>query len=125
MKTFLQETIGCAVIDSGCCSSVCGQFWLKTYVDTLSCKDRDSIKYRSSQRYYRFGDGKKVKAVNSVELPLFIGAKKTSIIVDVVPGDIPLLFFLYHKLFHFVDTELWEVEELHFFRNRMGAIPKM
>ena len=88
----MYETIGCAIIDSGCSSSVCGEFWLRTYLDTLSCKDKDSVKYNSSHRYYRFGDGKKLKALKSIEIPLFIGSKRTSIIVDVVRADIPLLF---------------------------------
>ena len=91
-NTFLHETIGCAVLDSGCSSSVCGEFWLRTYIDTFSCKDKDSIIYKSSSRYYRFGDGKQVKALKYVQLPLYIGAKKTSILVDVVSVDIPLLF---------------------------------
>ena len=92
MNNFLYETIGCAIIDCGCTYSVCGEFWLSTYLDTLSCKDKDSVKYYSSHKYYRFGVGKKLKALKSVEIPLFIGTKKTSIVVDVVRGDIPLLF---------------------------------
>ena len=63
VESFISETIGSAIIDCGCSSSVCGELWLKTYKDTLSCKEKESIVYNSSNRWYRFGDGKKVKAI--------------------------------------------------------------
>lgn len=91
-NNFLQETLGYAVLDSGCSSTVCGTLWLKAYVDSLSCADKDSIKHMSSTKYYKFGDGKKLKAIKSVQLPLHIGETKASIIVDVVEAEIPLLF---------------------------------
>ena len=79
-------------MDSGCSTSVCGSLWLEVYIDSLSCADRELIKYMSASRSYKFGDGKKLKAVKRVEIPLHIGEKKTSIVVDVVNADIPLLF---------------------------------
>ena len=92
VDSFISETIGSAIIDCGCSSSVCGELWLKTYKDTLSCKEKESIVYNSSNRWYRFGDGKKVKAIKNIILPLHIGHEKTTISVDVVGVSIPLLF---------------------------------
>ena len=92
IENFLNETIGSAVIDCGCSASVCGELWLKAYLDSLSCKEKSEVKYYSSSRLFRFGDGNKVKAINNVVIPLHIGCKKTSISVDVVSQHIPLLF---------------------------------
>lgn len=66
--------------------------WLQAYIDTLSLKEKDSIKYFSSKRWFRFGDGNRLKALKNVVLPLHIGFEKTTISVDVVTAAIPLLF---------------------------------
>ena len=36
----LGTAIGCAVVDSRCTKSVCGDVWLNTYLESLSQKDR-------------------------------------------------------------------------------------
>ena len=92
IENFLNETIGSAVLDCGCSASVCGELWLKAYLDSLSCKEKEEVKYYSSPRSFRFGDGNRVKAMKNVIIPLHIGSIKTSIRVDVVSQNIPLLF---------------------------------
>ena len=39
----LGETIGSAIVDSGCSRTVCGDLWLNTYIDSLSQHDRMSV----------------------------------------------------------------------------------
>ena len=63
------------------------------YIDALSSKEKESIVYFSSNRWYRFGVGNKTKATKNVLLPLHIGNVKTDIRVDIIDADIPLLFF--------------------------------
>ena len=53
----LGETIGCAVLDSGCSKSVCSKVWLKTYIDTLNDRDKGTVEYFDSSAQFRFGDG--------------------------------------------------------------------
>ena len=84
LENFMSETIGSAIIDTGCTFTVCGDLWFQTYLDTLSCKEKDTIVYTPSSRWYRFGESNKVKATKNVVLPLHIGDQKTTISVDVV-----------------------------------------
>ena len=58
INNFLNETLGSALIDSGCTSSVCGEFWLKAYIDSLSSKEKEEITYHSSNRWFIFGNGR-------------------------------------------------------------------
>ena len=40
----LGETLGYAIVDSGCNRTVCGDLWLNTYLDSLSKEDRKKSK---------------------------------------------------------------------------------
>ena len=44
MFKLLQESLGMAVLDTGCSKNVVGEDWLKQYEETLSCEERESIK---------------------------------------------------------------------------------
>ena len=37
---FMAETINCAILDSACTSTVCGNAWLTCYLDSLDCENR-------------------------------------------------------------------------------------
>ena len=67
MKCFVGETLGMAVLDSGCTKNVCGEGWLNCYLDTLA------------------------KSMKKVFLPSVIGERSVLIETDVVKCDIPLL----------------------------------
>ena len=79
-----------AVIDTGCSSTVAGQDWVNTFIETLTEKEKKSVVYRESKKYYKFGSGV-LKAINSMELPCQIGDKNVRLTVDIVDSDIPLL----------------------------------
>ena len=87
----LGGSIGCAVVDSGCTKSVCGNIWLNTYIDSLSQKERKLIYTESSICQFRFGIGKVYTSNRIVHIPVHIGASCASLAVHVVPCNIPLL----------------------------------
>ena len=87
----LGETLGCAILDSGCTSTVCGETWLTTYLDTLSNNELNKVTEHSSNKHFRFGDGKIFKSLKSVNLPIHTGSQKSHLLVDVVNCEIPLL----------------------------------
>ena len=46
----LGGSIGCAVVDSGRTKSVCGNIWLRTYIDSLSQKERKHKLYNYNRK---------------------------------------------------------------------------
>lgn len=72
MHCLLGETIGAALLDSGCSKTVCGEQWLECFMDTLDANDKKSISYESSQSVYRFGDGRKQIAENASLYHVFL-----------------------------------------------------
>ena len=89
--SFLNECLGYAVIDSGCCSTVCGREWLQVYIDFLSSTKKSSIVSMNSSKRYQFGDGSEVLSSESVIVPIFLGNVEASLKIDVVDGTLPLL----------------------------------
>lgn len=43
MAEFLQETMNCAVLDSCCSRTVCGDVWLKVFIKSLNPVDAATI----------------------------------------------------------------------------------
>ena len=85
------ETLGQAVIDTGCPHTVSGESWLKTYIDTLSRKDRLSIRQHKSTNKFRFGDGKTYPSKFHIVIPIYVGHNRYLLGVDIVECNIPLL----------------------------------
>ena len=89
--TFLGETVGSVVLDSGASGTVCGLKWYECFLDTLPDKVRENIKVRQGKRNFRFGDGERLQSLHNVTLPCNIAGIEVDIITDVVKSDIPLL----------------------------------
>ena len=87
----LSETVGCAVLDSGCIKNVCSQYWLDMYLETLSDKDRSSVIYTDSNARFRFGDGSVYESKYRVKFPANIVGYNLYIETDVIDNEIPLL----------------------------------
>ena len=85
------ETLGHAVVDTGCPCTVAGNEWLKTYVTTLSRKDRLSIRTRNSNNKFSFGDGSAYQSKCNVIVPIYVGQCRYELSIDVVDCNIPLL----------------------------------
>ena len=85
------ETFGLAVIDTGCPKTVSGNDWMTTYIESLSSKDRASIRYNRSSNTFRFGDGQIYKSKKRLTVPIYISDQKHHLYVDIVDCCIPLL----------------------------------
>ena len=65
-KAFVAECLGCAVVDSGCPSTVCGTLWYQAYTDSLSANQKQLIEVSECSKKYRFGHGDEVQASKTV-----------------------------------------------------------
>ena len=92
----LGETIGCAVLDSGCSRNVCSDKWLHCFIQSLDEEEQNQIKYKDSNKKFRFGDNSVHHSMTTVvavtaTIPITIGNKRILMDTDVIGNDIPLL----------------------------------
>lgn len=87
----LQETLGYAVVDSGCTRTVCGRVWLQSYIDSLSRSDRRSVHKDYDKCNFRFGDGEIHTSTEMVTIPVQFGSQGVKLRTHVVNCDVPLL----------------------------------
>lgn len=92
MDVFMGETLSAAVLDSGCSKTVCGESWLKEYLETLSDNELNHVTESQSNTIFKFGDGNEMRSIKQMKLPARIGDTNINIVTDVVKGDLPLLF---------------------------------
>ena len=91
MSRLVRESLGMAILDTGCSKTVCGEIWLNEYEETLSPKEQRSVVSFPSKTSFIFGDGVEVLSERSVKIPVKIGSKSLSIQADVVKNELPLL----------------------------------
>ena len=91
LSALLQETLGMAILDSGCSKTVAGNIWMEAYLDQLSKRDRASVKTVPSNTRFRFGDGVESVSSKLMTIPVVIGKVKVPIEVNIVDNEIPLL----------------------------------
>jgi len=91
MRWFLGETMGCAVIDSGCSKTVAGRQWMDCYLEQVNTEANENMKTEKSNNVFRFGKGTPVVSQGRIKLPAKIGSKMVTIETDIVDVDIPLL----------------------------------
>lgn len=84
---YLAESLGNAILDTGCSKTVCGELWLKHVVK----KSNADLTTSPSSSVYKFGDGDPVKATKQVMLPMNFDGAPFNIRCDVVNDDVPLL----------------------------------
>ena len=78
-------------MDTGCPYTVSGDVWFKSYVSSLSRRDRLSIITKQSSKKFRFGDGELYKSQCHVTVPVYIGQARHHLGMDIVACNIPLL----------------------------------
>lgn len=88
---FLGETLGYAVLDSGCNKTVCGKSWLNSYIDTLSRAEHMLVEKHTDNSTFRFGDGDPVVSRELIVIPIQLGSHKLKLMTSVVDSDVPLL----------------------------------
>jgi len=81
----------CAVLDSACSSTVCGETWLNSYIMSLPADEQAKVKTNESPRVFKFGGGTRLKSQGEYCLPAHVAGKDVTIKTDVVQSDIPLL----------------------------------
>ena len=91
LSTLVSESDCCAVLDSGCSRTVCGELWFQNYVSNLIDFERSRIREQPSNQTFTFGDGKAVRSSRRLTLPCWIGGVRGEVTTDVVPCNIPLL----------------------------------
>ena len=64
-----KEARKCAILDSACTSTVCGENWMLDYLGSLSPQDLDKVKRRDSEKIFKFGGGEKLKSVGKFTIP--------------------------------------------------------
>ncbi|KAK3894849.1 hypothetical protein Pcinc_001422 [Petrolisthes cinctipes] len=89
----LDEANGCAVLDTGCSTTVCGSEWIENYLVGLSDYDRAQVTEGPSTSTFTFEDGATVPLVKKVTLPCYVGNGpiRATLVTDVVQCNIPLL----------------------------------
>ena len=78
----MSESLNCALLDSGCSSTVCGKNWLQCYTDTLT--DGVDLQEKSSWKSFRFGPGRSFVSLKQVNITVNIGGMQARILTDVV-----------------------------------------
>ena len=92
LKRLMSETWSSALLDCGASKTVCGKEWLNQYISNLSTNEQNNVTSTKSNHVYRFGDGRKVTAIENVTFPANIGGENINIQADALNSDIPLLF---------------------------------
>ena len=78
----------CGVLDIACSSNVCGEAWLKTFVDPTETQ-WDVVE--CSKKEFTFGDGNTLKLVEMGQMHVVLKGIPLKFQVDVVKLPVPLL----------------------------------
>ena len=54
------DACSCAVLDSACSSTLCGENWLENYLNSQDHEDRRKIKRFIGQKTFKFGGGERL-----------------------------------------------------------------
>lgn len=90
-EIYVAETTGCAVLDTACTKTVCGEKWFNRYIAGLHQAMRDDLDIKNGGASFKFGDGKRVVSIKNVKLPAVIAGSSCHVNTDVVKADLPLL----------------------------------
>ena len=91
MRVLVSDSFNCAVLDSACSSTVCGEDWINCYLETLDKEHKKNVKTFKSKTWFKFGDGIKLQSLKKIRIPCEIAGTRCHIDTDVVSSDIPLL----------------------------------
>ena len=91
LSKLVGETFSNALLDSGCTKTVCGEVWLNEYLKTIPAQKRNAIQSETSNKSFKFGDGKTVTSTKRMHLPVTLGKKEGTMETEVVKMELPLL----------------------------------
>ena len=90
-ESLLGQTVGAAILDSGCSRTVCGNQWYECFKETLSDKQKCELVLAQSDGVFRFGNGAELRSLFKVKIPCLLAGKSVEIWTDVIESPIPML----------------------------------
>ena len=90
LTTFSVEAQNCAVLDTACGSTVCGQQWVSTYMDSVG-RDQVSLVQPGGFSTFKFGAGPIIPSWGTYEILIRMAGIRIQLRTVVVDCDIPLL----------------------------------
>ena len=88
----VEESKGKCILDSACTATVAGEEWVNDYISRLDDEDRNCITRKPSHVAIKFGGGEVSKFLRRMDIPIQFGSTKCFLSVEVVSGNLPLLF---------------------------------
>ena len=89
--SLVHETLGCAVIDSGCTKTVVGRSWVNCYYETMTDREKAMMKSEACMTPFKFGDGIETISKEKIKIPGCIGNNNILIEANIVECELPLL----------------------------------
>ena len=78
-------------MDCGCTKTVCGEIWLKCYLESLTKVELYRVFEEKTSSKFKFGDNKLIKSNRRVKIPAVIANRHVIVTTEVIDYDIPLL----------------------------------
>ena len=91
VENLVQETLSCALIDSGCTRSVAGNTWIICYKETLSEEQLELVTEEPCNMPFRFGNGEILVSTTEINIPARVGGNYVMFKVNIVQAELPLL----------------------------------
>ena len=91
LQELTQECDGYAILDSGCSNTVCGEEWLRLFIERLSDEERQRMIIEPSEQTFTFGNGSAAASLRKVTMPCWMGGRPGMLSTDVIESNIPLL----------------------------------
>lgn len=89
--TRISHTLNHMIIDTGCPRNVAGLTWTKCFLDSLDTNMKALVKKSSSRNKFKFGGGKPMSSLYTLNVPIMIAGTLTNLTFDVVDTELPLL----------------------------------
>ena len=95
LRQFTREVRNCTALDKYCTSSVAGEQWLDTSIESLDRASKVKLKGPfPSSRVFMFDNIGRLKSIGSYILPAVLAGKIFTIQTDVFEFDVPLLLMI-------------------------------
>ena len=92
--SLLMESRGLAIIDTACTITVCGTNWMNDFVGALTDKQKALVQKNATSSRVMFGGGTVSHSISRCTIPIQLGDFCCCLDVEVIPGNLPLLFSL-------------------------------
>ena len=89
--SLMSESLGKAVIDTGCTATVAGIDWIVDYLETLPLDQFKRVQKNATTRHIAFGDASPTPAIEEYTLPVFVTGNWILVSPQAVECKVPLL----------------------------------